>query len=140
MSTANPLTSSNQARGALPKSQRILSCVQCQRRKVRCDRRFPCANCVRAAVDCVAGDSVAPRPRRRRFPERELLERLRYYEGLLRQNGIDFEPLHQPAGAGEHALLGAQPLHDVPSTATIENSTVQSKEEVYECHVSASIL
>lgn len=32
--------------------------------------------------------------RRRRFPERELLEKLRRYEDLLRQNQINFEPLH----------------------------------------------
>ncbi|KAF4638010.1 hypothetical protein G7Y89_g52 [Cudoniella acicularis] len=30
-----------------------------------------------------------------RFPERELLERLRHYEGLLRKNNIKFEPLHK---------------------------------------------
>jgi hypothetical protein len=33
--------------------------------------------------------------RRRRFPERELLQRLQKYEDLLRQNNIKFEPLHQ---------------------------------------------
>lgn len=39
---------------------------------------------------------LGPRQRRRRFPERELLERLRHYEDLLRQHKIDFEPLHTP--------------------------------------------
>jgi hypothetical protein len=38
---------------------------------------------------------VASRQRRRRFPERELLDRLRQYEDLLRQNNIKFEPLHK---------------------------------------------
>jgi hypothetical protein len=44
--------------------------------------------------------TLTPRGRRkRRFPERELLERLRKYEDLLRQNNINFEPLHKdPAG------------------------------------------
>ncbi|KAF5859643.1 hypothetical protein ETB97_002554 [Aspergillus alliaceus] len=36
-------------------------------------------------------------PRRRRFQERVLLDRLRHYEGLLRQHNIDFEPLHPQA-------------------------------------------
>ena len=40
--------------------------------------------------------TLNPRQRRRRFPERELLDRLRRYEGLLRKNNIDFEPLHTP--------------------------------------------
>ena len=43
--------------------------------------------------------TLATRQRRRRFPERELLERLRRYEDLLRQNNIKFEPLHRPAAA-----------------------------------------
>lgn len=32
--------------------------------------------------------------RRRRVPERELLDRIRRYEDLLRQNNIQFQPLH----------------------------------------------
>ncbi|GLA01992.1 hypothetical protein AnigIFM60653_001285 [Aspergillus niger] len=78
------------------KSPRVLACVLCQQRKVRCDRKFPCASCIRAGAQCVP--TLAPRPRRRRFPERELLERLRKYEDLLRQHNIPFEPLHAPAG------------------------------------------
>jgi hypothetical protein len=38
--------------------------------------------------------NLAPRQRRRRFPERELLDRLRHYEDLLSQHNIAFEPLH----------------------------------------------
>lgn len=81
---------------AAASSRRLLACVVCQRRKVKCDRKFPCAHCVRACAQCVPA-TLAPRQRRRRFPERELLERLRRYEGLLRQNNIKFEPLHTPA-------------------------------------------
>lgn len=36
--------------------------------------------------------SLPSNQRRRRFPERELLDRLRRYESLLRQNDIEFEP------------------------------------------------
>jgi hypothetical protein len=41
--------------------------------------------------------TVTPRGgrRKRRFAERELLERLRTYEDLLLQNNIKFEPLHK---------------------------------------------
>ncbi|MCJ1399895.1 hypothetical protein MMC11_003098 [Xylographa trunciseda] len=38
---------------------------------------------------------LALRQRRRRFPERELLDRLRHYESLLRRSNIKFEPLHK---------------------------------------------
>lgn len=72
----------------------------CQQRKVKCDRKFPCANCARARVQCMP---ASPIQRRRRFPERELLERLRHYEGLLRQHNIKFNPLHgdTPAAKGD---------------------------------------
>ncbi|RYO77469.1 hypothetical protein DL766_005863 [Monosporascus sp. MC13-8B] len=35
--------------------------------------------------------------RKIKFPERELFERVRQYERLLRQNNIEFEALHTPA-------------------------------------------
>ena len=41
------------------------------------------------------------RRRRRRFPERELLDRLRHYEGLLRNSNVQFEPLHDSPPATE---------------------------------------
>ncbi|KAK9564461.1 hypothetical protein V6Z88_002537 [Aspergillus fumigatus] len=50
-------------------------------------------------------------PRRRRFQEKVLLDRLRHYEGLLRQHNIDFEPLHpqakpDPVGAAVSRACG----------------------------------
>lgn len=87
------------------KSHRVLACVLCQQRKVKCDRRFPCANCIKAGVQCVSA-ALAPRQRRRRFPERDLLDRLRQYEDLLRRNRIPFEPLHgSPDKAASYSNL-----------------------------------
>ncbi|KAL4936793.1 hypothetical protein BDV06DRAFT_85431 [Aspergillus oleicola] len=78
------------------KPVRVLSCVLCQQRKIRCDRSFPCANCVKAKAQCVPA-GLLPRKRKRRFAERELLDRLRRYESLLQQNNINFESLHGEA-------------------------------------------
>ncbi|KAL6918984.1 hypothetical protein FSST1_003010 [Fusarium sambucinum] len=75
-----------------PKPHRVLACILCQQRKVKCDRTFPCSTCVKHGVQCVP--ATQPRPRRRRFPERELLDRLRRYEALMKQNNVKFEPLH----------------------------------------------
>ncbi|KAF1962561.1 hypothetical protein CC80DRAFT_462740 [Byssothecium circinans] len=77
-----------------PRPQRVLACVLCQQRKVKCDRTFPCANCTRSRAQCVPATQL-PRRRRRRFAERELLDQLRKYEDLLRQNNIEFEPLQK---------------------------------------------
>ncbi|KAM0313199.1 hypothetical protein ACHAO8_005696 [Botrytis cinerea] len=85
--TTSTITSSS-------KSQRVLACRRCQQRKIKCDRREPCSSCVKSRVQCIPATQF-PRQRRRRFAERELLDRLRKYEDLLRQNNIKFEPLHK---------------------------------------------
>jgi hypothetical protein len=90
MSTPEQSSPRSVLRGA-HRPTRVLACVLCQQRKVRCDREFPCANCVRAQVQCVPATQVR---RRRRYPEKDLLERVRRYEDLLRQNNIQFQPLH----------------------------------------------
>lgn len=83
------------------KSTRVLSCVLCQQRKVRCDRTFPCTNCVKSQAQCVPA-GLLPRRRKRRFPERELLDRVRQYETLLKRHDIEFNPLHgEPPREGD---------------------------------------
>ncbi len=85
--------------------------------------------------------ALAPR-RRRRFAERELLDRLGRYEDLLHQNNIDFEPLHAPVaatasanaggkydGSPEDAHPGARAAW--PERPSREETTVKS-EEVFE--------
>ncbi|OTB03781.1 hypothetical protein M426DRAFT_23509 [Hypoxylon sp. CI-4A] len=69
------------------------SCVLCQQRKVRCDKSKPCSNCVKAGVECRVVPPQPPRRRKKRIPERDLVERLRKYETLLSQNGIEFDSL-----------------------------------------------
>jgi Fungal Zn(2)-Cys(6) binuclear cluster domain len=77
---------------AKSKPRRLLACVLCQQRKVKCDHNYPCATCVKARVQCVQA-TPAPRRRRRQFPERALLVHLRQCEDLLSQHNIKFEPL-----------------------------------------------
>ncbi|KAJ5106095.1 hypothetical protein NUU61_003442 [Penicillium alfredii] len=96
--TSNPPTSSQSS-----KSQRVLACVLCQQRKVKCDRKFPCANCTKFKTQCVP--MTSPRLRKRRFPERELLDRIRKYENLLRKNNVQFEPLHKDDAVKESPKL-----------------------------------
>jgi hypothetical protein len=80
------------------RNPRVLACALCQQRKIKCDRGFPCTNCIRSKVQCVPATLAQ---RKRRFPERALLERLRKYESLLRENGIKFEPLHKDQTSGD---------------------------------------
>ncbi|KAI1375292.1 hypothetical protein F4677DRAFT_454930 [Hypoxylon crocopeplum] len=78
------------------KPTRVFACAMCKQRRVKCSRSFPCTNCVRAGVPCM---QPTVNQRRRRFAERELLDRLHHYEDILRQNNIAFEPLHGSASA-----------------------------------------
>jgi hypothetical protein len=82
-------------RSSTTKPQRPLACAACQQRKVKCDRKFPCNTCVKSRIQCIPVS--VPRQRRRRFPEAELLQRVRHLEDLLRQHNIDFDPLHGSA-------------------------------------------
>ncbi len=86
------VSDSRTAGDSRPQPRRQHACVLCQQRKVKCDHRNPCATCVKAKVQCVP--VYNPRRRRRRFPERELLDRLHTYQDLLAKHNIKFEPLH----------------------------------------------
>ncbi|KAH7138528.1 hypothetical protein B0J11DRAFT_17772 [Dendryphion nanum] len=116
-----------------PKPPRLLSCILCQRRKVKCDRQFPCTYCTKSGVQCIPA-AKNPRQRRRRFPERELLDQLKKYEDLLRQNNIVFESLHDdPLEAMKALEVGglddgnsAQSV-SAETEATSPASTVDSK-------------
>ncbi|KAI1116305.1 hypothetical protein F5Y14DRAFT_407514 [Nemania sp. NC0429] len=60
---------------------------------VRCDKKRPCSNCVKAGVGCRVGIPQPSRPKKKRIPEHDLIDRLRRYEVLLLQNSVEFEPL-----------------------------------------------
>ncbi|RHZ63390.1 hypothetical protein CDV55_104886 [Aspergillus turcosus] len=61
----------------------IRSCVTCRRRKVRCNKRTPCSNCVKAGIECIfPPPGRAPRKTKRPH-DAELLSRLRRLEGVI---------------------------------------------------------
>ena len=94
MSESRPGLDEAQSPGkSIKKEKHGLACVPCQQRKLKCDRKEPCARCIKSGSQCVQS-SWNPRQRRRRFPERDLIDRIRRYEDLLRSNAIAFEPLH----------------------------------------------
>ncbi|KAF6834609.1 fungal specific transcription factor domain-containing protein (C6 zinc finger protein) [Colletotrichum plurivorum] len=63
------------------RSSRPLACVLCQRRKVKCDRKYPCANCIKSKATC--SPSIPAPIRKRRRPNAELQARLARCEELL---------------------------------------------------------
>ncbi|RYP65547.1 hypothetical protein DL769_006293 [Monosporascus sp. CRB-8-3] len=72
------------------KAPRILACVLCQTRKVKCDRQSPCSNCVKAKVSCVPSTPAPARKRRR--PHQDLQQRLARCEELLSEYATAKQP------------------------------------------------
>ena len=78
---------------------KVWSCITCRRRKIRCDRHDPCANCTKGGIDChypVTGRI----PRRSRDPapgksasqkQSELLSRLRRLETVVTELAAQVE-------------------------------------------------
>lgn len=76
------------------KSLKAFSCALCHRRKVKCDKKDPCTYCVTHRVPCIPAAPAVPRPRKKRFPEAELLARLKRYETALKSYGADIEAIN----------------------------------------------
>ncbi|KAI2465809.1 C6 transcription factor [Annulohypoxylon bovei var. microspora] len=68
------------------------SCLICRQRKVKCDRRTPCSNCVKAEKQCSFVPPVRGK-RKRTKPRREGIHaKLKRYEDLLKSYGASVEP------------------------------------------------
>lgn len=99
------------------------SCVLCQQRKVRCDKQKPCANCVKAQVECRVVPPQPPRRRRKKPQERDLIERLKKYEALLAQHGVSFEPIADDFKASDLAEDVADLGQDLTALKTSPESS-----------------
>src|ERR1700761_6096326 len=83
-SSTSPATSSN------PNPR---SCVTCRRRKVKCDKKHPCFNCIRQNIECVfPAPGRAPRKARKAPMDEELADRLRRLESLVQSLGAQVQP------------------------------------------------
>lgn len=98
----------------------VWSCVNCRRRKVRCDRRHPCIPCTRNKTECVfpvsgriprrGRDANQPNPRAQK--QVELLGRLRRLEAMVG----DF------TSQVEHAAAVSQDNHPVESSTSVTSA------------------
>ena len=118
------------------------SCTECGRRKVRCDRYYPCANCVKANSECIFPSSRRTSGRQRKPARRrneELLKSLQRLERRLQsRKGSELTPgpltdddrpeeeeempPSETLGGGRHSALG-------PSTPIILCDEVTNKRE-----------
>ncbi|KAM0340870.1 hypothetical protein ACHAPU_010286 [Fusarium lateritium] len=102
------------------KNPRVLACVLCQHRKIKCDRNTPCSNCIKANVTCTPSTPAPARKRRR--PNQDLQERLARCEQLLKQYADGSVP--SPSAVGNSPAPSGS-VSDYPATPT--NIDGQSK-------------
>lgn len=92
-------------------------CILCQSRKIKCDRNDPCANCTRAHLECVFAATPLLQKRKKRFPEAELLARIRRYEQQLQEYGADIDAINRDGKIGVGAAT--TPKGSAPSFAQL---------------------
>jgi hypothetical protein len=95
-------------------------CVLCQQRKVKCDRSDPCANCTKARVECISPTTLPPKRRKKRFPEAELLAKLRRYEEALKIYGADIDALNAEGGSVPVESVLSVQLKNPPSESAAQ--------------------
>lgn len=109
------------------------ACVLCQRRKVKCDRRQPCATCAKAWLVCEYRAPLPPRRRKKKDSEATLTARVRHYEHALQQAGIDVSSIdaEEPLRMNARNTGGAENTRNTPvsrdnhSIISTENSPGQ---------------
>ncbi|KAI0880030.1 putative C6 transcription factor [Annulohypoxylon maeteangense] len=68
------------------------SCLICRQRKVKCDRRAPCSNCVKAEKQCSFIPPVRGKRKRTKPRKEGIHAKLKRYEELLKSYGANIEP------------------------------------------------
>jgi Fungal Zn(2)-Cys(6) binuclear cluster domain len=101
------------------------ACVRCSERKVKCNRQIPCESCIRHNVECIFRQPKPSRRRRELAKDKTVDERLKRYEALLREKGIDpnqvtgtSEPEHHLRNTGSRAE-GPEKAWILPLQSTI---------------------
>ena len=111
-------------------SRPTFSCVRCADRKVKCDQQKPCGACVKHNVDCVYNPSRPPRKRQKRVQDQILTDRLKRYEALLQEQGIDPStlpdtPSSEPRRRSSHTVAAVPEESQLPTPCSIESEPSQ---------------
>ena len=105
------------------------SCLSCRQRKVKCDRRAPCQNCVKAERPCSFVAPVRGKRKRTKPPKETLHARVKRYEEMLKAYGAKIEPFEDGEESGSEMESGssvtperveAMPMRKQPSRASAE--------------------
>ena len=140
--TEIPMTHRPKDRPVNNNSGKRQSCVLCNQRKVKCDRKVgssnlhnlaisllslpqdPCNHCTKARTQCIFRPHAVPRRGKARPKESDLLARLRRCEALLDKHGIDPDKVPRE---GEHDANrpGLDSPDQTTCDASLENKQIQ---------------
>lgn len=101
------------------------SCFPCRRRKIRCDRRYPCSQCSKGEIECSFPVSGRTPTRRHDLPSfaskkekhDDLLGRLRRLEGFVAKLGTEVEGPDHNIRASAHGTTRALNSESMPPSA-----------------------
>lgn len=104
------------------------ACTRCSERKVRCNKQTPCNACVRYNVQCISRPLKPSRKKRDSGEGEALEERLKRYEALLQEKGIDPNQTTATSEAVQRKstrdCLGAQEgVRQLPTPALIASAS-----------------
>lgn len=108
-------------------SRPTYSCIRCAERKVKCDRQRPCSSCMKHNVDCVF--NLSQPPQKKRVRHQVLTDRLRLYEALLQEHGIDPNKPLESLNPDRRRILDDFRLQ-TPSSTESETTRSVSKTQV----------
>ncbi|GAA5825441.1 hypothetical protein JCM11251_006984 [Rhodosporidiobolus azoricus] len=95
--------------GRKPGKRAILSCSECRRLKLKCDRNIPCGSCSKRGLShlCPDGALAPTRTSKLAASATALAERVELLEQLLRQNGLGHTvpPLPEAANLGLDMMM-----------------------------------
>lgn len=105
-------------------SRPVYSCIRCSDRKVKCNRQNPCSACVKHNVDCVYNHNPShpARKKHKRAQDSALVDRLKQYELLFQELGID------PDLRGKSTVaVKAVPVPEAPQLQIASSPSIQSE-------------
>ncbi|KAI1607884.1 mitogen-activated protein kinase [Exophiala viscosa] len=105
-----------------PSNRPSLSCIRCADRKVKCDRQEPCNACIKHKAQCIYRQIPPPRKRQKRAKQEILSARIKHYEALLQEHGINPTRPAQSVGFGSRHINTDE--ESTPPTASKEQPPI----------------
>ncbi|PGH04644.1 hypothetical protein AJ80_08478, partial [Polytolypa hystricis UAMH7299] len=103
------------------RNRMITSCLECRRRKLKCDRCHPCTNCARLKRDCVfLAPSLDPQAKMRLA---ELKEKMGEMERVLERDVAGGQQREVGSGGVEEDEAGGAAVHAAGAMTDVRDST-----------------